>query len=70
MHTDCQAQGLTLVLKGTEERDSECGTLPKGPASASLPTNASTDSAQTGKSGKAPTAVWVLPLVSMFEQSR
>ncbi|KAL6486023.1 hypothetical protein MHYP_G00054150 [Metynnis hypsauchen] len=45
-HTDCQAQGLPLVLKGTEKRDSVCGTPPSSPASASPSTHTATDSAQ------------------------
>ncbi|XP_072552080.1 tumor necrosis factor receptor superfamily member 21 isoform X2 [Salminus brasiliensis] len=53
-HTDCQAQRLTLVLKGTEDRDSVCGTSPTGPASASPSTR--TDSAQ--RVPTASTSVW------------
>ncbi|KAI4905110.1 hypothetical protein NFI96_003992 [Prochilodus magdalenae] len=45
-HTDCRAQGLPLVHKGTEKRDSVCGTLPGTPASASPVTHSTTDSAQ------------------------
>uniref|UniRef100_A0A8B9GU66 Tumor necrosis factor receptor superfamily, member 21 n=1 Tax=Astyanax mexicanus TaxID=7994 RepID=A0A8B9GU66_ASTMX len=58
-HTDCQAQHLTLVLKGTEDRDNVCGTPPTGPAPVSPSSHSPTDSAQ--KVPTASTAIKDLP---------
>lgn len=35
MHTDCQALGLQLLLKGTDKTDNVCGTSPAHPVSSS-----------------------------------
>ncbi|XP_066534108.1 tumor necrosis factor receptor superfamily member 21 isoform X2 [Hoplias malabaricus] len=45
-HTDCRAQGLLLILKGNDTKDSVCGPAPTGPASATLSIHSTTDSAQ------------------------